>query len=203
MKKNLKRIGICLVVASLFWFGGLLGDRQLLRRELVRLHVVAASDTVEDQSLKLRVKDAVLESLQSDMKKLTDTDIAKSYLQENLPKIEAVANCVLQEAGCVDLAKVSLAIEEFPTRVYDTFALPAGLYHALRITIGEGEGKNWWCVVFPALCLPATTEGFEEVASCAGISTNLTNTLELESGYEIRFYFLDLIGRVENLISHR
>lgn len=200
MKKYWNRIGICLMTAAMFWVGGLIADRQQLRQELVRLHVVAASDSAEDQGLKLRVKDAIVESLQADMEKLTDAEAAKAYLQENLPKIEALANRTLREAGCADLAAVSLAVEEFSTRLYDTFALPAGLYDTLRITIGEGGGHNWWCVVFPSLCLPATSEGFEEAASCAGFSENLTSALEREEGYEIRFYFLDLIGRIENLL---
>ena len=200
MRKYWNRIGICLITVVLFWVGGLITDRQLLRQELVRLHVVAASDSEEDQRLKLRVRDAILESLQSDMEMLTDVEAAKAYLRENLPKIEGVANRVLREAGCTDLAAASLAVEEFSTRVYDTFSLPAGIYDTLRITIGEGEGHNWWCVVFPSLCLPATAEGFAEAASCAGFSEELTAALEGEEGYEIRFYFLDLIGRIENLL---
>ena len=169
MRKYWNRIGICLITAVLFWVGGLIADRQLLRQELVRLHVVAASDSEEDQHLKLRVRDAILESLQSDMEKLTDVEAAKAYLRENLPKIEGVANRVLREAGCTDLAAASLAVEEFSPRVYDTFSLPAGIYDTLRITIGEGAGQNWWCVVFPPLCLSADAEeyrwGFMELIS--------------------------------------
>ena len=75
------------------------------------------------------------------------------------------------------------------------------MYDALRITIGEGKGQNWWCVTFPSLCLPATSEGFEAVASCAGFSDELIDTLEGKNGYEIRFYFLDLLGRIENLLG--
>ena len=202
MKKQMKRMGICLLLAMLFWTGGLIADKQTLRRELVRLHVVGASDSAEDQQLKLRVKDAIVESLQADLQKLEDAQAAREYLQENLPKIESLANRVLEEAGCTDMAKASLAVETFSARVYDTFTLPAGVYDALRVTIGEGEGQNWWCVAFPSLCLPATSEGFEEAASCAGFPDALTAALEGEEGYEIRFYFLDLLGRIENLL-HR
>lgn len=200
MKKHMKRIGICLIVAALIWTGGLIGDKQTLRRELVRLHVVAASDSPEDQQLKLRVKDAVVESLRADLEKLEDAEAAKAYLQHNLPKIEALANRVLEEAGCTDTARASLAVEAFTARVYDTFTLPSGVYDALRITIGAGMGQNWWCVTFPSLCLPATSEGFEEAASCAGFTDELTYTLEGKDGYEIRFYLLDLLGRIENLL---
>ena len=85
--------------------------------------------------------------------------------------------------------------EVFDTRYYDTFTLPAGVYEALRITIGEGEGKNWWCVGFPTLCLPATSEGFEDVAAGAGFPDTLTAALEGERGYRVRFILLDLLGK--------
>ena len=202
MRKCMKRLGICFLIAALMWTGGLIADRARLRRELIRLHVVAASDSQEDQTIKLRVRDAVVESLREEMKNLKDVDQAKIYLQENLPKIELLANRVLRDAGCEDRATVQLCVEEFSKRVYDTFSLPAGLYESLRIIIGEGEGKNWWCVVFPELCLPATSEGFEETASCAGFPDALTAALEGEEGYEIRFFLLDVLGRLENLI-HR
>ena len=202
MRKALKCMGICFLLAAFVWCGALVADRQNLRKELIRLHVVAASDSAEDQAIKLRVRDAVTESLTDEMANLTDVNQAKAYLQENLPKIEAIANRVLEEAGCSDVATVSLDVEEFSTRVYDTFTLPAGVYDALRIVIGEGEGQNWWCVVFPALCLPATADGFEETASCAGFSDALTETLTAEDGYEVRFFLLDALGELENLL-HR
>ena len=200
MGRIVKRVLFCVVLAASVWLCALIGDRQTLHQELVRLHVVGASDSESDQALKLRVKDAVVESLKNDMAKLQNAEEAMAYLQENLPKIEHLANQVVREAGCEDVAAVSIGVEEFSTRVYDTFTLPAGLYDTLRITIGEGEGKNWWCVAFPALCLPATSEGFEEAASCAGFPDSLTAALEGKEGYELRFWVLDALGRLENLL---
>ena len=200
MGKALKRVGICLLVAASVWCAMILFDKQTLRNELIRLHVVAASDSEEDQALKLRVRDAVVESLRESMENVTDMDQARAYLQENLPKIEALANCVLYAAGSTDVAAVSLQLEEFTTRYYDTFTLPAGIYEALRITIGPGEGQNWWCVVFPSLCVGATVEDFEETAHCAGLSDSLTDTLAGEEGYEVHFLILDALGRLENFL---
>lgn len=200
MKKAWKRLGICFLAVVTVWTGMLILDRQTLREELVRLHVVAASDSEEDQTIKLQLKDAIVNSLKADLEKLRDAEEATAYLQTNLPKIEALANQILRESGCDDAAKVSLNMEEFPARYYDTFALPAGRYQSLRITIGPGEGQNWWCVAFPGLCLPATAEGFEDAASCAGFSDGLTATLEEKDGYEIRFWLLDAIGRLENFL---
>lgn len=200
MRKCLKRVGVCFLVAAMVWLGMLITDRNTLRTELVRLHVVADSDSQADQTLKLRVRDAVNESLKREMANLTDPAEARQYLQENLPKIEALANRVLREAGCGDVATVRMQAEAFTARVYDTFTLPAGIYDALRITIGSGQGQNWWCVVFPGLCYGASEEEFEEIAGCAGLSDALVHTLEGKEGYEIRFYLLDLIGRMENLL---
>jgi stage II sporulation protein R len=200
MRKAWKQLGICFLAVVTVWTLALIRDRQMLRQELVRLHVVAASDSAEDQAVKLRVKDAVVNSLKADLEKCHSAEEASAYLQENLPKIEALSNRILREAGCIDVAKASLKLEEFPTRDYDTFSLPAGIYQALRITIGEGEGHNWWCVAFPGLCLPATTSGFEDAASCAGLSDGLTATLEEKPGYEIRFWLLDALGCVENFL---
>lgn len=200
MRKAWKRLTICFMAAVIVWAGALILDRQTLRQELVRLHVVAASDSAEDQTIKLQVKDAVVASLKADLEKLRDAEEATAYLQENLPKIEALANRILREEGCADTARVSLGEEEFLTRHYDTFSLPAGVYRSLRITIGAGTGRNWWCVAFPGLCLPATTAGFEDAASCAGLSDGLTATLEEKDGYEIRFWLLDAMGRLENFL---
>ncbi|MBR5020555.1 MAG: stage II sporulation protein R [Oscillospiraceae bacterium] len=200
MKKLLKRAFLCFLAVCVVYAGALVLDRQKLKNELVRLHVVAASDSEEDQTIKLQVRDAVLESLQAGLADVTDIGEAKAYIQSQLPKLESAANEVLVAAGCGDVAAVSLQVEEFAARVYDTFSLPAGLYDSLRVTIGEGEGRNWWCVTFPTLCMPATTEGFEAVAAGAGFSDDLTGTLTGE--YEVRFYLLDLLGQLENFL-HR
>ena len=190
------------MIALSVWSVMLLKDKQTLRKELIRLHVVGASDSQEDQALKLQVKDAVVESLQADMARLTDMEAAKIYLQQQLPKIESLASRVLQESGCSDAATVSLQQEEFETRYYDTFTLPAGIYESLRITIGPGDGRNWWCVVFPTLCVGATVEEFEESAQCAGFSEALTGALTGEEPYEVRFFALDALGKLENFL-HR
>lgn len=198
MKKILKRIVLCACISGCIWAWGLISDRQTLHDEILRLHVVADSDSEEDQAIKLRVRDAVIESISGDLQNIGDMDQARAYIRENLPKIQQAANDALSALGCEDTAVATLREEVFDTRVYDTFSLPAGIYEALRITIGSGEGRNWWCVAFPTLCIPATSQGFEEVAVSAGFSETLTETLEGE--YEIRFYLLDLLGKLEGIL---
>ena len=199
MGKIWKRMGICLLLAGVVWTWALIRDRAALSRELIRFHVVANSDSEIDQNVKLRVRDAVLDSLYDGMADIGDVEKAKEYLRENLPKIQSAANKALEAAGVDSHAVVSLCRETFDIRKYDTFTLPAGVYESLRIVIGEGQGKNWWCVAFPTLCLGATTEEFEESAQMAGMSTSLTKTIANEGSCRIRFFLLDALGKVENL----
>ena len=199
MRKLIQNVGVCLAVVACFWFWNLLHNKEQLRRNLIRFHVVANSDSEWDQSVKLQVRDAVIGSLQKELNALGDMEAAKVYLTENLPKIQKIANETLEALGVEQEAVVSLCREAFQKREYETFSLPAGVYESLRIVIGEGQGHNWWCVVFPSLCLPATTEGFEEVAAGAGFSEDLQNTLAEEEGYEVRFFFLDALGSLENI----
>lgn len=196
MKKLLNRVLFCLVLAAFAFCGTLLADREKLNDGLIRLHVVANSDTEVDQTVKLRVRDAILCSIQEDLKAVADVDEARTYLTENLPKLEKIANAALSAAGVSDRAVVSLCREAFDTRVYETFTLPAGVYEALRVTIGAGEGHNWWCVAFPTLCLPATTREFSDTAAGAGFPEGLTQTLAKGEGH-IRFFLLDALGALE------
>ena len=195
MKRHLKRIAFVLIVAMGVGVWGLLTDSKALYDGILRLHVVGASDSEEDQAVKLQVRDAVLSSLEDGLNSLTDMDAAAAYVQKMLPQVEAAANRVLAAAGVDMTATASFLEETFQTREYDTFSLPAGVYKALRVVIGEGEGKNWWCVVFPDLCTGTRTE-FVETASVAGMSETLTGTLEGE--YEIRFWLLEKIGELKN-----
>ena len=193
-------IGICVLLVVIVWFGTVVSDRRHLNEDLIRLHVVAESDSEADQQTKLRVRDAVTAYLQANMDTNMDTEQAKQWLQEHLSQISELANEVLSDCGSDVSAVVSLKKEAFPTRTYDTFTLPAGVYESLRVTVGEGEGKNWWCVVFPSLCVPATTDGFEATAAGAGFSDSLTGALTEEEPYQIRFFVLDCLGWLENFL---
>ena len=187
------------MIAALFWCGSVVTDRRNLGKGLIRFHVVANSDTEMDQEIKLQVRDAVLESLKYDLSQITDVAAAKAYLMKNLPKIQKTAEDTLNRVGVDSHAVVTLCRETFDERRYDTFALPAGVYESLRIVIGEGKGHNWWCVTFPALCVPDSEEAFVSAAVGAGFSENLGKTLAGEETYEVRFYLLDKLGQLENI----
>ena len=199
MKKLMIPLLFCFSLAVSVFTISLLNDRHALQEELIRLHVVADSDSEEDQALKLQVRDAVLHTIREGMAQAGDAQAARTYLLENLPKIQSAAKNCLRRLGCEDAVSVTLCKEDFPKRIYDTFALPAGIYEALRITIGEGQGQNWWCVAFPALCVPAVSRDMETVAADAGFTDSLTGAMT--GRYEVRFYLLDLLGRLETARS--
>lgn len=193
-----KLVCTLLLITIVFGVGTVISDKQVLAQDMIRLHVVADSNSNEDQAIKLKVRDAVIERLQDVMQQLPDAESAKAYLQDHLNELEDLVNEVLQSAGNGCKAVVTLAKESFSKREYDTFTLPAGIYESLRVTIGSGEGKNWWCVVFPTLCVSATTDGFEDVAAGAGFSDRLSGTLTGKKEYQVRFFLLDCIGWIEN-----
>lgn len=200
MIKYCRRIIICIFLASFCWSTALIADRYKLNNGLIRFHVVANSDSAEDQEIKLQVRDAVLLGIQDDLKRISDISEAKKYLKDNLPKIQAIVNKTLRDFGFSENSCVSLCKEVFDIRHYDTFSLPAGVYESLRIVIGDGQGHNWWCVSFPTLCMPATTSGFTDLAVGAGFSEKLADTLSGNEDYEIRFQVLNLLGRLESFL---
>lgn len=197
--KKLKRIATILTVAVILLLCvGMVKDKLQLRDNMIRLHVIADSDSEEDQHIKLKVRDAVLMVLQGAMEECSDIYMAKDYIVMNIPQLEAAANQVLEDGGFAQRARVSLVTEEYPCREYDTFSLPSGVYQSLKVEIGSAEGKNWWCVVFPTLCKPTTVDAFHEESESNGISKSLSNTLCADGKYEIRFFLLDCIGKLEN-----
>ena len=191
---------ICACIPAFLWGFRLLSERKKLSQELIRCHVVANSDAEQDQNVKLQIRDAVLDSIREDLRQANDMKAARQYLRENLSKIKEIADETLHLAGFSESVEVSLCQEEFDTRIYDTFTLPAGVYESLRIVIGQGQGKNWWCVTFPDLCLSGTTDGFSAAAACAGFSAHLIQTLSNAEEYEVRFFLLDALGHLENIL---
>ncbi len=200
MGKLMRRVTLIGLIAGMFWCGTCIADHHKLGEEVIRLHVVGASDAKEDQTVKLQVRDAVLECLQQGIGSSANTDEAMEYILENLDQLKAAGDRTLEKAGFHETCSVTLTEEKFPTRAYDTFSLPEGVYRSLRVVIGEGKGKNWWCVVFPELCFGATAEEFADAAEAGGFPDSLSGALAGEEQYQIRFFFLELLGKLENLL---
>ena len=172
------------------------GTQEALAGKLIRLHVVANSDSGADQALKLRVRDAVLKAAETRLEDCAGTKAAETALRQALPELEAAAAALVAAEGYAYPVRATLGWEEYPTRTYDGFALPAGRYLSLRVTIGEGAGQNWWCVVFPPLCMAATTEEFALSAQGAGLTREEVSLITQESeGVVVRFKIIETVER--------
>ena len=169
---------------------------------VIRLHVLANSDSEEDQSLKLAVRDEILLVMGDELDGCRDRDEAMEIIQKMAPEIVSAAEEKIRELGYDYTVEVKLGIEEYPTRQYESCAFPAGEYVSLRVIIGSGEGQNWWCCLFPPLCLSSASE--ESVASNedAFISVGLTGeqykiiTETDTPKYKARFKILEVFKTV-------
>ena len=189
-KNKLKLFEIALLagLAVFLASGGLaLRAQAQLADRVVRLHVLANSDGEEDQALKLLVRDRVLARATELLTRAGDRTEAESLLRAALPELEALAARELRANGCDYPVTAELTDTEFPTREYDGFTLPAGEYLALRVVIGEGAGRNWWCVVFPPLCTAASAD-VPAAALAAGLTEEQVGLItEEDRGYVLKF----------------
>ena len=161
-----------------------------LASQVMRLHVLANSDSEEDQALKLEVRDRVLETTSALLAGETEPQAAAVLLDQHLDDIAQTAAQEISAQGHDDRVEVRLEQTWFPTRQYQGISLPAGNYLALRVLIGAAEGHNWWCVVFPNLCLPAVSERALEASTLTPGQISLLQ--EEETSYVFRFKALEL-----------
>lgn len=161
-----------------------------LASQVIRLHVLANSDREEDQALKLEVRDRVLETTSALLAGETEPQAAAILLNQHLEDIAQTAAQEISAQGHDDRVEVRLEQTWFPTRQYQGISLPAGNYLALRVLIGAAEGHNWWCVVFPNLCLPAVSERALEASTLTPGQISLLQ--EEETSYVFRFKALEL-----------
>ena len=158
---------------------------------VIRLHVLANSDSEEDQALKLEVRDAILSEMRVFMTESSDRTEAQTVIEENRATIEKIASRVVSEAGYDYPVEVALGEEYYPTREYDGVTLPAGNYFSVRVLIGEAQGQNWWCVLFPPLCLGAAKA--DEQLKEVGFTPEEVNILceNEEPEYVLKFKVLE------------
>ncbi|HWR61348.1 MAG TPA: stage II sporulation protein R [Clostridia bacterium] len=184
MKKWLSKYKILMALAlSFFFFFGILmniyisTDRELsgVADKIIRLHVVANSDSPSDQQLKLQVRDKVIQKMNARFEGLKDVEEVKRVIAGSLGEIESIAREAVEEDGKHYSVKAALAQTDFPTKTYGKLTLPAGTYQALNIVIGEGRGKNWWCVMFPPLCFIDVAHGVVPEETMKELETSLTD----------------------------
>ena len=168
------------LAVTILWGMASLGQQEELGRKIIRLHVIANSDSPEDQALKLRVRDRVLARAQEILAQSADMELTRE------------ARETLAAEGRAQPVQARLEPAEFPTKDYDGFSLPAGKYLALRVIIGQGAGQNWWCVVFPPLCTAAACQ-WQDAGRAAGLEEDdLSLMAEEDAGYELRFRSVEL-----------
>lgn len=192
MKFMLSLCTAILCAALLLSVFPLQGEEEIYSRT-IRLHVLAESDSAEDQARKLRVRDAVLQTLTDTLRDTDSYPAALSAVENALTAITESATAAAERECAV---QVTLGREWYPVRYYENFALPAGEYTSLRIILGEGAGKNWWCVLFPQLCTAhATEDELYEKCIAAGFSSEQYQLIRKESGakYKIRFRILEIL----------
>lgn len=196
MKKSLILVlSICMV----FLIIGLLpvhGEAEIYD-SVLRLHILANSDSDEDQALKLKVRDAILAEGGELFRECRDLQEATDAVEKNREKLLEIARRTIADEGYDYPVELKLSEEEYPIRTYGAVCFPSGRYLSLQILIGEAEGKNWWCVLFPPLCLSAATETKEneDAFISVGLSTDqyrvITETQE--PPYKVRFKILEVI----------
>ena len=164
-----------------------------LSSSLVRLHVIAVSDDEYEQALKLRVRDGVLSYISPKLRDVKSAQQAQEIIKNELDGIKAAAESSAEGRS----VEVTLSQEYYPTRNYEKFSLPAGKYQSLRVILGEGEGHNWWCVVFPPLCISAA----EQEQAVESMSEDMRGIVTEEDGREYKFRILELWGELMELIG--
>lgn len=152
-------IGFSLYLAfSITYFSSASGE---IRESVVRLHILAESNSEIDQEVKLKVRDALLQKNTELLSSKVTPENVEQYFEESKDELEKCANEVLKENGFDYTAKITLGKEYYTTRAYENLTFPAGTYTSVKVVLGKGEGKNWWCVMFPPLCVPAATGTIE------------------------------------------
>ena len=182
------------ILTVLLSFTGFSASCDLLTQNMLRLHVVANSDGAEDQRIKLAVRDAVLLEAAQWYGDAKDFDTALAAVCTHLESIEKAANRVLRTEGVPYRAAAEICDVYFPTRVYEDITVPAGKYRTLRIRLGEGDGKNWWCVLFPTVCVSGASDLTDLPAGAQGAVSS-------EDTLQVRFKTVEIFTRLRELFD--
>lgn len=192
----LRAVVLGFVLTVLLQAAGFAAQCGSLESGVLRLHILANSDSEADQAVKLAVRDALLEAAPEWYGGADSFEEALAAVCTHLEGIEEVADRVLASSGVSYFSKAEVCDAYFPTRYYEGGALPAGKYRTLRVELGEAEGKNWWCVLFPSLCLPAA--GMPEASA---LPKGTENVVTQPERYELRFRFAELLTELREFLE--
>lgn len=174
-------------------------DCKGIREEVLRLHVIANSDEDYDQELKLKVRDALLQTGESIFTGSEDIICAESKITDKQDVLKYTAEETILNLGFDYNVKIEVTRSYFPTKTYGELTLPAGYYKALKVIIGEGKGKNWWCIMFPPLCLPAATDKEEIIDDF--LTDAQMQIVTSDPRYEVRFWLVEKYYEVKEKLS--
>ena len=196
------KISICvsMIVAIIFSICSFAKTSQEIRSDVLRLHVIANSDSSVDQNLKIRLRDFLLEEGKSIFDGSVNVENAVKKIDPQIPALEKSAKEFIQTSGFDYDVKISLSREYFTTRTYETVTLPAGRYLALRVVIGAGEGHNWWCVMFPPMCVPAADKK-DEIENV--FTEDEIKLVESSPKYEIRFKVVEICEEIKESLNEK
>ncbi len=198
MKKYIFEVSLLIGLCFSLLIGASAKEEQVnISEKLIRLHIIANSDYEADQKLKLAVRDSVLDYMNSLTESCEDRESAEKAIRAHLRDFEAIADEVCRDFGASYSARAEMSESSFPTKHYDGFSLPAGKYTALKIKLGKASGQNWWCVLFPPLCVSAAevNEGLEK----SGLSDSEISLVTSEKPkYKLKFKILELIEKIAN-----
>lgn len=189
-----KSLLLALVLAVLFSFSGFTAGCEDIPNHVLRLHVLANSDSGQDQALKLKVRDRVLAVSAGMMDGVRSRAEAETAVAARLPEFREAAEDEIRAQGFDYPVSVQMEKTYFPTKTYENVTLPAGEYDALRVVIGSGGGHNWWCVLFPPLCLPAA-EDAEQLRDV--LNRNELKIVQGEGGYQVKFKSVELFEQFQ------
>ena len=194
MKRLEKAICLAMIFTVLFSFTGFAAQCEDIPEHVLRLHVLANSDSKEDQTLKLQVRDRILQESAGMLDDVQNKEDAEQCIREKLPESQRAAADEIAARGYDYPVTVELERTYFPTREYEQVTLPAGMYEALRVCIGNAEGHNWWCVIFPPMCLPAAEESqeLEDV-----LDAQQLQIVEGQNRYIIKFKTLEYYEQIK------
>lgn len=196
------KISICvsMIVAIIFSICSFAKTSKEIRSDVLRLHVIANSDSSVDQNLKIRLRDFLLEQGKSIFDGSVNVENAVEKIEPQIPALEKSAKEFIQTSGFDYDVKISLSREYFTTRTYETLTLPAGRYLALRVVIGTGEGHNWWCVMFPPMCVPAADKK-DEIENV--FTEDEIKLVESSPKYEIRFKVVEICEEIKESLNEK
>lgn len=190
---------LCVLICAVLPIHG----EEKIYSSVIRLHVLANSDSEEDQNLKLLVRDSLLRESETLLSGFSSKEEAQQVVNANLDKLTSVAQKTVYDNGYSYPVTIYFDEEEYPTRDYESLCFPSGEYLSLRVCIGEAEGQNWWCVLFPPMCLAAASVEKKETAEDAFVAAGLTPeqykiiTESDDATYKVKFKILEILEDIK------